>query len=179
MSRIGRLPIALPANVTVTIKGNDVSIKGPLGELTQYVDPSIKVKVEDNNIILERTSEIKTVKAKHGLYRALLNSNVIGVTKGYEKRLVIAGVGYKAVLQGTQIVLNVGYSHQVTVDQPEGIKLACASPTEIVVSGIDKVAVGQCAANIKAIRKPEPYHGYGIRYKDEVIERKEGKTAGK
>lgn len=180
MSRIGRLPVVIPDGVKVTVEGNLVTVAGKLGTLSQVIEnKDIAVAVNGNHVEVTRKNEIKTTKAAHGLYRALIANMVEGVSKGYEKGLVIAGVGYKAQVTGKDLVLNVGYSHPVNVACPDGITFACPSATEISVKGIDKVQVGQVAANIKAIRKPEPYHGYGIRYKDEVILRKEGKTAGK
>ncbi len=179
MSRVGKAPVALPAGVTVEVKNGKMIVKGPKGTLEQDIDSRITVAVENGHAVLTRANDSKELKAKHGLYRALLHNMVTGVTAGYTKGLVINGVGYKVAKQGNKIVLNVGYSHPVDFPEPEGIKLDCPTQTEITVSGIDKVKVGQTAANIRTIREPEPYHGYGIRYKDEVIERKEGKTAGK
>jgi len=179
MSRIGRAPVQIPAGVTVEVKETVFTVKGPKGTLTQDYDPKITITVEGNVATLTRANEQKETKAKHGLYRALLQNMVKGVTDGYEKVLVVNGVGWKVQKQGNGLVLNVGFSHPVEVPATEGITLDCPSQTEISVKGIDKVAVGQVAASIRAIRVPEPYHGYGIRYKDEVIERKEGKTAGK
>ena len=169
MSRIGREPVTLPAGVTLTADNGLLTVKGPLGTLTQDYDAAnISFKVDGNVAHVMRASEEAAVKAKHGLYRALLHNMVVGVTKGYEKSLVVNGVGWKVAL-----------SHNVVVNAVDGITLTAVSPTEISVKGIDKVIVGQIASNIRAIRKPEPYHGYGIAYKDETIERKEGKTAGK
>lgn len=180
MSRIGRLPIAIPKGVSVNVTPeNTVIVKGPLGELKTEVDKVIKVNVANDEMVLERSSEEKSVKAKHGLYRALIANTIEGVTKGYTKHLLIAGVGYKVVKQGKKIVMNIGFSHPVEVEEPVGITIDVPTQTEIVVKGIDKIAVGQCAADIKAIKKPEPYHLYGIRYKDEVIIKKEGKTGKK
>ena len=179
MSRVGRAPVAVPAGVSVEVKEGLMTVKGPKGTLTQDIDPQIAVAVEGGNATLTRANDTKELRAKHGLYRALLHNMVVGVTNGYTKSLVINGVGYKVAKQGNKIVLNVGYSHPIEFAEIEGIKLDCPTQTEISVSGIDKVKVGQVAANIRSIREPEPYHGYGIRYKDEVIERKEGKTAGK
>lgn len=176
MSRIGREPVAIPAGVTVEVKEKEFTVKGPLGTITQDYDPIIKITVEGNVATLTRANELGPTRAKHGLYRALLFNMVNGVTKGYEKLLVVNGVGWKVQMQGKKLVMNVGFSHPVEVEAPEGVTLACNSQTEISVKGIDKVAVGQVAANIRAVRLPEPYHGYGIRYKDEVIVRKEGKT---
>lgn len=180
MSRIGRAPIAIPAGVTLEVAENLLTVKGPKGVLTQDFDSKvISVKTEDGNIIVERANDLGPTRAKHGLYRALLNNMVIGVTNGFEKSLIVNGVGWKVNMQGDKLVLNVGFSHPVEFPAVEGIKITCPSVTEITISGINKVTVGQVAASLRAIRRPEPYHGYGIRYKDEVIERKEGKTAGK
>lgn len=180
MSRIGRLPVALTGKVKAEMNGSTITVTGPLGTLSQQIEnPNIEVAIEPNVIHVTRKSEAKEVRAAHGLYRSLIANMVNGVEKGYQKNLIIEGVGYKAAMQGTKLVLNVGYSHPVNIEAPEGIKLECVSTTEISVKGIDKTKVGQCAANIKAVRKPEPYHGYGVRYKDETILRKEGKTAGK
>lgn len=179
MSRIGKAPVTIPAGVTVEVKDNYFTVKGPKGTLTQDYNNKISINVEANVVTLTRANDEPQTRAMHGLYRALLNNMVIGVTEGYKKTLVIAGVGFKVAKQGNKVVLNVGYSHPVEVVEEEGITLECPSVTEIVVSGIDKTKVGQFAANIRSIREPEPYHGYGIHYSDEVIERKEGKTAGK
>ena len=179
MSRVGKAPVALPAGVTVEVKDGKMIVKGPKGTLEQDIDMRITVAVEGGHATLTRANDSKELKTKHGLYRALLHNMVTGVTSGYTKSLVINGVGYKVAKQGSKIVLNVGYSHPIEYAETDGIKLDCPTQTEITVSGIDKVKVGQVAANIRSIREPEPYHGYGIRYKDEVIERKEGKTAGK
>ena len=179
MSRIGKEPVAIPAGVTVEVKEREFIVKGPLGTLTQAYDPAITISVDGAVATVTRSSDVGPIRAKHGLYRVLLSNMIIGVTKGYEKSLIVNGVGWKAQMQGSKLVLNVGFSHPVEVVAPEGITLSCVSQTEILVKGIDKVRVGQVAANIRAIRIPEPYHEYGIRYKDEVIVRKEGKTAGK
>lgn len=180
MSRIGRLPIVLPAGVTLEFKDKVVTVKGPLGTLTQKIEnDKIGIEIEGKTAKVVRFSEAKEVKAAHGLYRMLINNMVVGVEKGYTKNLIINGVGYKAVQQDSKVVLSVGYSHTVDAVPPKGITITVVSPTEISVKGIDKALVGQTAANIKAIRKPEPYHGYGIRYKDETIIRKAGKAAGK
>lgn len=180
MSRIGRLPIKIADGVKVTFENGVVTVTGKLGTLVQAIEnKDVSVAVNGDHVEVTRSNEMKTTKAAHGLYRALIANMVEGVSKGFEKVLVIAGVGYKAQVTGKDLVLNVGYSHPVNVAAPQGITFTCPSITEISVKGIDKVLVGQTAANIKAIRKPEPYHGYGIRYKDETIIRKEGKTAGK
>ena len=178
MSRIGKAPIKLPAGVEVKFADGIVTVKGPLGELKQDYDAkNIGIKVENGEVIVERFNEENATKAKHGLYRALINSMVIGVTQGYTKTLIVNGVGWKVAMNGKDVTLNVGLSHPVEFKAVEGITLACPSVTEITVKGISKELVGAEAAKIRAIRKPEPYHGYGIRYNDEVIERKEGKTA--
>lgn len=179
MSRIGRLAIKIPAGTTVSVQGSVVTVKGPLGELKQNFIAPISVKVDGDQVHVTRGAETKEAKSLHGLYRALIQNMVNGVTKGYEKGLVVNGVGYKVAMSGKKLVLNLGFSHPIEMETPAGITITCPSATEITVKGIDKAAVGQCAANIKALKKPEPYHGYGIRYNDEVIERKEGKTAGK
>lgn len=180
MSRIGREPVELPAGVTVTTENGFITVKGPLGTLVQdYDETNISIEVEGAVAHVKRANDEAPVRAKHGLYRALLHNMVVGVTKGYEKCLTVNGVGWKVAQQGSDISLSVGFSHSVLFKAKEGITLTAVSPTEISVKGIDKVAVGQMAATLRAIRTPEPYHGYGIAYKGEVIERKEGKTAGK
>jgi large subunit ribosomal protein L6 len=179
MSRIGRAPINIPAGVTVNIADNVVTVKGPNGELKQHFIKPIEIRQEDGRVLVTRPNDEKQNRALHGLYRNLVFNMVKGVTEGYQKNLMISGVGFKATQNGKKLVLNVGYSHPVEFEQPEGVEIAIVSPTEVSVKGIDKVLVGQTAANIRAIRKPEPYHGYGIRYKDEVIFRKEGKKSGK
>ena len=180
MSRIGKMPVAIPQGVTVDIKPGVVIVKGPKGTLTQTFDAvDITIKEENGHVVLTRINDEQENRAKHGLYRALIHNMITGVTEGYKMTLVIAGVGFKAAKQGNKVVLNVGYSHPVEIFENEDIKLNCPSATEIEVSGIDKTKVGQYAANVRNIRRPEPYHGYGIHYSDEVIERKEGKTAGK
>jgi large subunit ribosomal protein L6 len=179
MSRIGRAPIEIPAGVTFENKDNLVTVKGPLGTLTQSVDKSIDVNVENGHIVCARHSDDIAHRALHGLYRALIHNMVVGVTKGFSKSLVVNGVGYKAAVAGNKLTLNIGFSHPVDFPAPEGIKFELAAPLEIVVKGIDRQKVGQVAASIRGIKPVEPYHGYGIRYKDEVVIHKEGKTAGK
>lgn len=179
MSRIGRAPITVPAGVTIDNTNNLITVKGPLGTLTQQVDSSITVKVDGNVLTVERHSDDKEHRALHGLYRALINNMVTGVTKGFEKHLIVAGVGYKVTATDTKLTMNIGFSHPVEFTAPAGITFAMAAPLEIVVKGIDRQLVGQMAATIKASKPVEPYHGYGIHYKDEVVIRKEGKTAGK
>jgi len=180
MSRIGRAPVKIPAGVKISVNDNIISVKGPKGTLNQEFDNScIGVNIEESICHVTRTNEEDTTKAKHGLYRALIQNMVVGVTDGYEKNIVINGVGWKINQQGKDIVLSIGFSHTITYKAVDGITLTVVSPTEVSVKGYDKNLVGQVAANIRAIKKPEPYHGYGIAYKNEVIEHKEGKTAGK
>ena len=180
MSRVGRLPIAIPAGVTVAVSAdNVVTVKGPKGELVKAMNTDMNIAVEDNNVVVTRPSEQKHHKALHGLTRALINNMVIGVEKGFEKTLELIGVGYKAQLQGKKLVLNLGFSHTVEVEPLEGVTFEVAAPTKVVVKGIDKELVGAAAADIRAWRKPEPYKGKGIKYDNEVIRRKEGKTGKK
>ena len=179
MSRIGKMPIALPAGVVVEFVNGIVTVKGPKGTLSREVVGNIGIETEGATLLVKALDNASDTNAKHGLYRALLQGMVTGVTEGFVRALEIKGVGWKAAVQGNKLVLNVGFSHPVEVVAPEGITFACPSLTEVTVSGINKEVVGQVAANIRAIRLPEPYHGYGIRYKGEVIERKEGKTSGK
>lgn len=180
MSRIGRLPVKIADGVKVSVADSVVTVVGKLGTLSQKIQVNgINVEVANNEVLVTRTNEDKATKSAHGLYRALIANMVEGVTKGYQKNLLINGVGYKATLTGKTLVLNVGYSHLVNVEPPVGITFEIISLNEVAVKGIDKDLVGQTASNIKAIRRPEPYHGYGIQYKDETIIRKEGKKAGK
>lgn len=179
MSRIGRAPIEIPAGVTFENVDNVVTVKGPLGTLSQKVDSSITVSAKDGHILVERHSDDKDHRALHGLYRALINNMVTGVTKGFEKTLVVSGVGYKVTATDNKLTMNIGFSHPVEFTAPEGVTFSMAAPLEIVVKGIDRQKVGQTAASIKAIKPVEPYHGYGFHYKDEAVIRKEGKTAGK
>ncbi len=179
MSRIGKLPVAIPAGVTVEFKNSVVTVKGAKGTLTQEVTGAIDIKVEGATANVVALNDLAETNARHGLYRALLSNMVKGVSEGYTRALEVKGVGWKVAMQGSKLVLNVGFSHPVEFIQPEGIKIECPTQTEIVVSGIDKVLVGQIAADLRAIRVPEPYHGYGIRYKGENVEHKEGKTSGK
>ncbi len=184
MSRIGRLPIEIPAGVTVNVSNeNVVTVKGPLGELSQEVNKVITVEQSTHNekpaLVLTRQNELKETKSMHGLYRALIYNMVIGVTKGFEKSITINGVGFKCAVAGNKLTLNIGFSHPVVVEIPAGLKVTCPSATEIKVEGSNKTLVGQFAADIKAIRPVEPYHGYGIRYTDEFVMRKEIKKAAK
>jgi len=180
MSRIGRSPIAIPAGVTVTVgAGNEVTVKGPKGTLTQTLHADMIIAVEGNEVKVTRPSEAKEHKSLHGLTRTLINNMVIGVTEGYSKELEVNGVGYRVAKQGKQLVMNLGYSHQVFIDEIPGITLDAPTPNKIIISGADKQAVGQIAAEIREKRPPEPYKGKGIKYVDEVIRRKEGKAGGK
>jgi len=184
MSRIGRAPIEIPANVTVDISNDNVVIvTGPLGTLRQAVDNCITVSkaTEDGKNVLHfnRSSDEKEIRSKHGLYRALVNNMIHGVTSGYKKELVVNGVGYKVAVQGNKIVMNIGYSHPVNFDIPQGIKASCPTPNNIIIEGFDKTLVGQTASDIKAVKPVEPYHNYGIRYADERVVKKEIKKAGK
>ncbi len=178
MSRIGNAQITIPAGVTVDVSNNVITVKGPKGTLSQDFDPVITPVIEGNVLKFTRANELGPTKAKHGLYRALTANMIKGVTEGYKKTLIVNGVGWKVAKQGNKVVLNVGFSHPVEVVEADGVTLECPSQTEIVVSGINKEKVGQFAAVVRGIREPEPYHGYGIRYSDEVIERKVGKAAG-
>ncbi len=179
MSRIGKMSIAVPAGVSLTCEDNVVTVKGAKGELKRKIGGGVEVKVEDGQITLTTNSTEKDAGAYHGLYRALIAGMVKGVSEGFSKALEVKGVGWKATKQGNKLILNVGFSHPVEFPEPEGIKIDVPSPTDITVSGIDKELVGQVAANLRSIREPEPYHGYGIRYKNEHVEHKEGKTSGK
>ena len=179
MSRIGRAPIHLPAGVEVKVDGNNVTVKGPKGTLERNVNPEISVKVEGGEITLTRSSEDKVARSLHGLNRTMVANMVTGVTDGFKKELEINGVGYRAAKEGDKLVMNIGYSHQVTVPETDGITIDVPSPNKIVISGIDKQKVGQFAADVRKKRPPEPYKGKGIKYADEVIRRKEGKTGAK
>jgi large subunit ribosomal protein L6 len=179
MSRIGKLPVKIPQGVEVKIEGNTVAVKGPKGSLSREIHKDMKINSENDTIIVERPSDNKQHKALHGLTRTLLYNMVHGVVNGYEKRLSLEGVGYRAVKQGNKLVLTVGYSHPVEIDPPAGIEFEVPAANKIVVKGIDKELVGLVAANIRAVREPEPYKGKGIRYENEVVRRKEGKTGAK
>ncbi|MCI9597679.1 MAG: 50S ribosomal protein L6 [Firmicutes bacterium] len=180
MSRIGIKPVDLPAGVEVKVDGNNlVTVKGPKGELTEQISKLLKVEVKDGVVTVSRSSDAKAHREQHGLARTLISNMVIGVTDGYEKKLELIGVGYKAEKKGKKLVLNLGYSHPVELEDPEGITTETPSATEVVVKGTDKALVGNYAANIRAWRKPEPYKGKGIRYAGEHIRRKEGKTGAK
>jgi large subunit ribosomal protein L6 len=178
MSRIGRLPIAVPSTVDVTIDGRELTVKGPKGTLSRTLHPDMLISREEGTIVVSRPTEQKTHKQLHGLTRTLVNNMVVGVTDGYRKGLEITGVGYRAALNGKKLTLNLGYSHPIEIDPPEGISFEVENPTRLAVVGIDKELVGQIAAKVRSTRKPEPYKGKGVRYAGEQIRRKAGK-AGK
>ena len=180
MSRIGRMPISLPSNVEVTVgEGNLVTVKGPKGELTQAMHPDMKLSVEGNQVHVARPSEDKLHKSLHGLTRTLIHNMVIGVTEGFSKTLEINGVGYRAVKEGQNLVMHLGFSHTVTVSENADIQIDVPNPNQVIIKGIDKEKVGQFAAEVRAKRPPEPYKGKGIKYDYEHIRRKEGKTGAK
>ncbi|MFA9466503.1 MAG: 50S ribosomal protein L6 [Velocimicrobium sp.] len=180
MSRIGRMPIAIPADVTVDIaENNKVTVKGPKGTLERVLPSEMIIKMEGSEIVVSRPSDLKKMKSLHGLTRTLVNNMIIGVTKGYEKVLEINGVGYRAAKQGKTLTLSLGYSHPVVMEDPEGLEAVLEGQNKIIVKGIDKEQVGQYAAEIREKRRPEPYKGKGIKYADEVIRRKVGKTGKK
>ena len=180
MSRIGRMPIELPAGVEVKIGDNNVvTVKGPKGTLTQQLHPAMSFNQEGNVIHVTRPNDLKENRALHGLTRSLLHNMVVGVTDGFKKELDVNGVGYRVQKDGKKLVMNLGYSHQVIVEEPEGITIDVPNPNKIVISGADKQKVGQFAAEVRERRPPEPYKGKGIKYTDEVIRRKEGKTGVK
>jgi len=177
MSRIGKQPIPVPEGVMVSIETELVRVNGPKGELSERVDGDLKVEQEDGNVLVSRPSDRGEHRALHGLTRSLINNMVVGVTEGFEKRLEIQGVGYRAQLKGNNLELALGYSHPVPIEAPDGIEFEVPSPTEVVIRGIDKQLVGETAARIRKKRPPEPYKGKGIRYKDEYVARKVGKRA--
>lgn len=180
MSRIGRLPIAVPAGVTVDIaENNKVTVKGPKGTLERVLPAEMKIEKDGEEIKVSRPNDLKKMKSLHGLTRTLINNMIIGVTEGYTKELEVNGVGYRAAKQGKKLVLSLGYSHPVEMEDPEGLTVEVPNQTELIVKGIDKQLVGNYAAKIRDWRKPEPYKGKGIRYAGEVVRRKEGKTGKK
>ncbi len=180
MSRIGRAPIAVPAGVEVKIEDNNVvTVKGPKGEITRTLHPAMTIEQDAGVLHVKRPNDLKENRALHGLTRSLLHNMVVGVTDGYKKTLDVNGVGYRVAMEGGKLVMNLGYSHQVTVEAPEGITIETPTPNQIVISGYDKQLVGQFAANVREKRPPEPYKGKGIKYSDEVIRRKVGKTGVK
>ena len=179
MSRIGRLPVVIPAGVTVDIKeGNEITVKGPKGTLSRVLPAEMDIKLEGDQVVVSRPNDLKKMKSLHGLTRTLIHNMVVGVSEGYQKTLEVNGVGYRAAKQGKKLVLNLGYSHPVEIEDPEGLESA-VDGNKIIVKGIDKEKVGQYAAEIRDKRRPEPYKGKGIKYADEVIRRKVGKTGKK
>ncbi|MDD6212689.1 MAG: 50S ribosomal protein L6 [Clostridiales bacterium] len=180
MSRIGRMPIAIPAGVTVEVaENNKVTVKGPKGTLERVLPAELTIQVEGDVVKVSRPNDLKRMKSLHGLTRTLINNMIIGVSNGYEKVLEINGVGYRAQKQGKTLVLSLGYSHPVEMEDPEGIEVVCDGQNKLIVKGIDKEKVGQYAAEIRSKREPEPYKGKGIKYADEVIRRKVGKAGKK
>ena len=180
MSRIGKMPIAIPAGVTVDVaENNKVTVKGPKGTLERVMAPEMEIKVEGAEVTVSRPNDLKRNKSLHGLTRTLINNMVVGVTNGYEKKLEVNGVGYRAAKQGKKLVLNLGYSHPVEMEDPEGVETVVEGTNIIFVRGIDKEKIGQYAAEIRDKRRPEPYKGKGIKYADEHIRRKVGKTGKK
>jgi large subunit ribosomal protein L6 len=176
MSRIGRLPIDIPAGVTVTVSGADVAVKGPKGELGLTVASPIAVAVEDNQVLVTRPDDERTSRSLHGLTRTLIANQITGVTQGYSKGLEVVGTGYRVQARGTSVEFALGYSHPITVEPPAGISFTVEGNNRLTVVGIDKQAVGEVAANIRKLRKPEPYKGKGVRYAGEVVRRKAGKS---
>lgn len=179
MSRIGRKPIAVPSGVDVKIDGNHIAVKGPKGTLERDVHKDMTLTLENNEILVTRPSDNKSHKALHGLTRSLVSNMVVGVTEGFNKTLEVNGVGYRAAKQGKDLVMNLGYSHQVIMSEIDGISIEVPAPNKIIISGPDKQKVGQFAANVREKRPPEPYKGKGIKYAEEYIQRKEGKTGKK
>lgn len=179
MSRIGRMPIAVPQGVTIKIDGNLVSVKGPKGELSRAIHPDMIIELDEGVLNVKRPTDEKNHRALHGLSRTLINNMVTGVTQGFTRTLEIAGVGYRAAKSGTKLNLTLGFSHPVEVEPPAGITIDVPAPNKIIVSGIDKEAVGELAAKIRGYREPEPYKGKGVKYEGEVVRRKVGKAGGK
>jgi len=175
MSRIGKKPVAIPDGVTASVDGQTVTAKGPKGELQFVVNKEVLVKMEEGSIVIDPRDESKDARSKWGMSRTMVSNIMEGVTDGFSKTLEINGVGYRAAMQGKNIQLSLGFSHEVVYEVPEGIEVSCPKPTEIIVSGIDKQRVGQVAAEIRSYRPPEPYKGKGVKYADETIFRKEGK----
>ena len=179
MSKVGKLPVAIPAGVTVTVANNVVTVKGPKGELKQDFSSDVKVEVKDNEVVVSLENTTKQANAFHGLYRNLINNMVVGVTTGFTKTLVITGVGYRAEIQGKILMLNLGFSNDIFVTIPEGLTVTADAQGKVTISGISKQLVGEFSAQIRKLRGPEPYKGKGIRYENEVIRRKVGKTGVK
>ena len=178
MSRIGRLPVSIPSGVDIKVDGQDVSVKGPKGELSLTIPNPITVEVAEGNLEVKRPDDERDSRARHGLTRSLINNMVLGVTEGYEKKMEIHGTGYRVAAKGSNLEFSLGYSHPITIEAPDGINFAVENPTRFSVQGIDKQLVGEVAANIRKLRKPDPYKGKGVRYAGEQIRRKVGK-AGK
>jgi large subunit ribosomal protein L6 len=176
MSRIGKMPVTVPSGVTVTVKENVISVKGAKGEIFQDFQPEVSFDVKDGEVIVDRINDSKRAKSMHGLYRNLLNNMVTGVSKGFQKTLVINGVGYRAELKGDTLLMNLGYSTTIEYVVPEGVTIATEGNNKVVVSGIDKAKVGQAAVEIRSLRPPEPYKGKGIKYENEILRRKVGKS---
>jgi len=179
MSRIGKRPISIPQKVTIQISGQDVAVKGPKGELARTLPPEVEVLQEGETILVNRRSDSRPARQRHGLCRTLVANMVEGVSQGFQKRLEIQGVGYRAQVQGRNLILNVGYSNPVQIEPPEGIQVSVEGNTNVIVAGINKELVGNMAAKIRAVRPPEPYKGKGIRYSGEVVRRKAGKAGKK
>jgi large subunit ribosomal protein L6 len=178
MSRIGRLPVSIPSGVDIKVEGQDVSVKGPKGELSLTIPNPITVEVAEGNLEVKRPDDERDSRARHGLTRSLINNMVLGVTEGYEKKMEIHGTGYRVAAKGSNLEVSLGYSHPITIEAPDGINFAVENPTRFSVQGIDKQLVGEVAANIRKLRKPDPYKGKGVRYQGEHVRRKVGK-AGK
>jgi len=176
MSRIGRLPVDIPGGVTVTLDGQNVFVKGPKGELSLVVSDPIRVAIEENQVVVTRPDDERTSRSLHGLTRTLIANQIVGVTQGYEKGLEVVGTGYRVAAKGSSLEFALGYSHSITVDPPAGITFEVEGNNKLTVKGIDKQAVGEVAANIRKLRKPEPYKGKGVRYAGEVVRRKAGKS---
>ena len=179
MSRIGRLPIDMPKTVKASIANGVITVEGPKGKLSQEISPAINIEIEEGKIVVTRDNEEKQTKAYHGLMRQLIRNMIVGVSDGYTKTMVIVGVGYKAELKQNILILTLGYANDIEYVVPEGVKIACETPTKFSISGIDKQLVGQTAAEIRSLRKPEPYKGKGIRYENEVVRSKSGKSGKK
>lgn len=179
MSRIGVLPIDIPNGVTVDVKPSEVNVKGPKGELSQWYSGEVTVAVEENRVVVRRKNDSKVAKSRHGLYRNLIRNMVVGVSDGFTRNLLINGVGYRAEIQGKVLVLNLGYSNPIEYPIPDDLSISVDGPTKIVVSGTSKERVGQAASEIRSIRPPEPYKGKGVRYEDEYVRRKVGKSGVK
>ncbi|GAA1807289.1 50S ribosomal protein L6 [Nostocoides veronense] len=179
MSRIGRMPVTVPASVTVTVDGHTVTVKGPKGELSHVVAEPIAVAVEDGSVAVTRPNDERLSRSLHGLTRTLINNMVLGVTEGFEKKMEIRGTGYRVMARGSNMEFALGYSHPITIEPPAGITFAVENQTRFAIQGIDKQLVGETAANIRKLRKPDPYKGKGVRYADEVIRLKAGKTGKK